>query len=532
MLSISTYYSLSFLVLLLITVVLYSLVPQKFKRWVLLIFSYIFFYAISGKLLLYLLFSTLSVHHLGLWLNDSQKECSEKTKGLEKEEKKKINALYTKKQRGIMAFAIILHVGLLFVLKYSPFVTTNINLLFSLCGTSFNLNVPSFLIPIGISFYTLQAVSYLFDVYRKIIPADKNLGRLALYMSFFPQLMEGPICRYSDTAEALWDSKPIKFENFISGSQRIIFGFMKKLIVADRLNLFIDEVFTGYENYDGLVIALAAVFYTFQLYCDFSGTIDVALGSAEIFGIKLPENFRRPFFSTTISEFWKRWHITLGTWFKDYIFYPMSMSKPLKKLTKKAREKLGNHFGPLIAGSIALFCVWFSNGVWHGAGWNYIFFGMYHFVLILIGNIIEPYVIKGTTKLKIKRSSLPYRIFQIIRTCILVCIGELFFRAEGLKAGLTMFGRIVTNFTLTTVKDRSIFTMGVDFKDYIVLIFTALLIFVISLLQEKGVHIRQSIGKRNIIIQFIIYYALILFIIIFGGYGLGYIPVDPIYANF
>ena len=147
---------------------------------------------------------------------------------------------------------------------------------------------------------------------------------------------------------------------------------------------------THYFLYDGFVNALAMVCYTLQLYMDFSGTMDVVIGSAQIFGIKMPENFQRPFFSVTISEFWKRWHITLGTWFKDYIFYPVTMSKPMKHMTSKARKKLGNHYGPLIAGGVSLFCVWICNGIWHGAGWHYIFFGMYHFALILGGNMLEP----------------------------------------------------------------------------------------------------------------------------------------------
>lgn len=531
MFSISTYFSLTYMALLLIAVVLYALVPQKLRRFILLGFSYLVFWLISGKLIVYLLFSTLSIHHIGLWLKSSQDECKTKTKDLDKEQKKAINATYQKKQRGIVALGVLIHVGILAFLKYSPFVVTNINVVLGWIGAS-PVAVPSFLVPIGISFYTMQAVSYIFDVYRKQIKADTNLLRLALYMSFFPQLMEGPICRYSDTAEALYEAPKPVYSNFVMGSQRILFGIMKKVLVADRLNLFIDDIFVNYANRDGLSILVVAVAYTLQLYCDFSGTIDVALGSAQMFGIKLPENFQRPFFSTTISEFWKRWHITLGTWFKDYIFYPVTMSKPLKKLTNNARKKLGNHFGPLLSGAIALFCVWFCNGVWHGAGWNYIFFGMYHFVLILIGSMIEPLVIKVAAKLHIKRSSLPYRIFQMIRTSILVVIGELFFRADGLRNGIEMFKKIFREFSLTPIKDGSIFLQGVDKHDCLVIAFTVLIIFVVGVMQEKGIHIRETIAKRNIVIQFVIFYILVMFILIHGAYGLGYIPVDPIYANF
>ena len=212
------------------------------------------------------------------------------------------------------------------------------------------------------------------------------------------------------------------------------------------------------------------------------------------FGVKLPENFQRPFFSRTISEFWKRWHITLGTWFKDYIFYPLSMSKPLKKLTSHARKHLGNHFGPLISGSIALFCVWVCNGLWHGAGWHYLFFGMYHFVLILCGSLFEPLVIKVTGILHIRRDSAAYRGMQIVRTGLLVCVGELFFRAEGLRAGLIMFQKMFTDFSLAAFDDRSLFTIGMDKYDFLIVFLVMVLIFLISLQQEKGIVLRESIA--------------------------------------
>lgn len=238
--------------------------------------------------------------------------------------------------------------------------------------------------------------------------------------------MEGPICRYQQTAQQLWEAPPLRYQNLMLGLQRMSYGLLKKILVADRLNLFIKTVFDHYEDYDGLVIAVAAVCYTIQLYMDFSGTMDLAVGAGRIFGFHIPENFQRPFFSRSIPEFWQRWHISLGTWFKDYIFYPMSMSKPLKKLTTKARKRLGSHYGPLVAGSIALFCVWLCNGLWHGAAWNYVFFGMYHFALILLGNLTEPLTVRWTGALGISRTSVPYRGFQMVRTGILVCIGELF----------------------------------------------------------------------------------------------------------
>ena len=262
MFSLSSYFSVQYLVLLLpATVGLYAVLPQKPRRVVLLLASYLFFWAISGKLIAYLLFSTLSVHHIGLWLEGIQAERDRCLTAAPKEERKAVRGRFQRQLTGIVAFGVVLHLGLLLLVKYTPFFATNLNHLFQLLGLSLTVNIPSFAMPIGISFYTLQAVSYCFDVYRGKIPADRNLFRLALFMSFFPQIMEGPICRYGDTAHQLWAVPPIRWENFLFGVQRILFGLMKKVVVADRLNLFIRQVFSGYAEYDGFVIAGGGVLH-------------------------------------------------------------------------------------------------------------------------------------------------------------------------------------------------------------------------------------------------------------------------------
>ncbi len=515
-----------------IVLLLISITPTKVRRCVLLGANAVIFWCFSGKLILYPILSILSVHHIGIWLQSIQDDCDRALKDVPREEKKGIKAAYQKKQRMVLVFAVLLHIGVLAAVKYLPFFSRNINLIFDLFKSPIEILPPRIAAPMGISFYTMQALSYIYDVYRKKIPADKNLLRVALYMSFFPQTMEGPICRYSETADKLWNIGRVKYDNFMSGLLRIGYGLLKKMVVADRLNLFIKNIYEGYGEMDGSLIVLAGIAYTIQLYMEFSGTMDFILGSAQMLGVQLTENFQRPFFSSTISEFWKRWHITLGTWFRDYVFYPVSMSKPLKKLTMKARKKLGNHFGPLLAGAVALFCVWLGNGIWHGAGWIFIFFGMYHFFLILCGNIVDPLFEKTAAKLKINRNALPYKAVRIVRTTILVTIGEFFFRAPSLRVGLKMFKRIFTDFSLAPVKDGSVFTLGMDEKDFIIVGITVVIVFIISLLQENGVNITESIKKRNIVVRFLIYYALILFIVIFGAYGVNYIPVDPIYAEF
>jgi len=528
-----TYCDVAYLAIFLpLTMLIYSIVPEKHRSKVLLIASYLFFWSISKKLIVYIIFSTFSIHHFGLWLQSLQTERNNLLKEAEKERKKEIRANYLKKQREVLVLGAIVHLGLLLVIKYSGFIVGNINSLFSALNLSFNLAIPKFLMPIGISFYTLQAISYMVDVYHEKIKADRNVGRLALYLAFFPQIMEGPICRYSETAEQLWEGKKITYQNLKYGLLRISYGMIKKMIIADRLNLFIKEIYLNYAAYDGGIMAVGMVLYTLQLYMDFSGTMDMVIGSGEIFGIKLPENFRQPFFSKNISEFWTRWHITLGSFFRDYIFYPLSLSEPLKKLTTNGRKKLGKHYGPLLASAIALFCVWFANGLWHGAAWSFIFFGMYHFGLILLGKIFEPQLNWITNKLHINRENFIFKAFQIVRTTILVFIGELFFRAHGLKAGIEMFTKMFTNFTFKSFTGGTILKLGMDIKDFFIIAIFTTIVFVISILHEKNISVRNEISKKNIVVRWTIYYAIIIAIIVFGAYGAGYKPVEPMYANF
>ena len=562
----TSYCSLLYLGIFLPGVILgYTIAPRKLRPYVLLAASYVFFWELSGKLLIYLLFTTLSIYLFGRSLQVLQKKRDGELaalkaqrakpggkvaaefgdggsqapladKAMSKEElreaRKAIKAKSQRRQRFVLAAALLLQLGILSVLKYSTFFLANMNSLSQLLGLPFFLPVPSFIAPMGISFDTLQAVSYLVDVYRETLEADRHLPRVALYMAFFPTIMEGPICRYSQVAASLWEGRAITWHNLTFGIQRIAFGMLKKMVIADRLNSLIETVYTDYARYDGGIIALGMFFYTCQLYMEFSGTMDVVIGSGQIFGVTLPENFRQPFLSRTIGKFWTRWHITLGTWFKDYIFYPLTMSKPLNRLTVRARKRLGNHFGPMIAAGIALFAVWFSNGLWHGAGWNYLFFGLYHFVWILFENITEPLVVSFADKHGIDREASWYRALQIGRTILLVNIGELFFRAEGLQAGLEMFRIMVTKFTLASFADGTVLTLGMDVQDFLITLIALVLVLSIHLLWERGIDLRETLARQKTAVRWAVYYAFLFFIILFGAYGVGYLPVDPIYAAF
>ena len=536
----TSYFSLTMLGLILPgTAVAYQVMPRRARWAVLLAASYVTFWAISGKLLAFLLASTVTIWLCGLALDREIKQRGEALRA-PGANRKAVKQSYARRMRLIMAAGAAVNLGMLFAFKYVVFAHRLLAPLAAPLLTHLGIDwaAPAAIAaPIGISFYTLQAVSYLVDVYRQSVTADRNLCRLALFMAFFPQIMEGPICRYGQTAQALWAGHGITWENLVSGSQRILWGAAKKLIVADRVNLLVKTVFASYESYDGGIIALAAVLYTIQLYCDFSGTMDFVVGTGRIFGVRLPENFRQPFFSRTASEFWQRWHITLGTWLRDYIYYPVSLSKPMKKLTSKARKRFGNRYGPLLASSAALLCVWLGNGLWHGAGSQYIFFGMYYFVLIVAGSLIDPTAARLAERLHISRESAGYRAFQIARTLVIIVVGELFFRAEGLDAGLAMCGAMFTDFVPATLTDGTLLGIvssgiSMDMHDFgVVVAFTALLL-VVDILRERGIAICDTVGTWKIPARWAVWYALFLAVIIFGAYGTAYAPVDPMYAQF
>ena len=276
---------------------------------------------------------------------------------------------------------------------------------------------------------------------------------------------------------------------------------------------------------------MAAVFYTLELYCDFSGAMDVVCGVGQMFGVTLPENFKQPFFSRSASDFWKRWHITLGAWFRDYIYYPVSLSGPVKRLTKWCRRRLGNHVGPILSSAVALFCVWVANGLWHGAGSQYLFYGMYYFVLIVAGDFAELAGRSLSKRFGIDRSSVPYRTFQLVRTLVIIFVGELFFRAEGLDAGFQMLGLMVGAFNPASIVNGTALGYGLDVQDFRIVGVVLLGVLVVDILKERGHEPGKMIVTRpNLAMASCV--ALVMLVVVFGAYGAGYAAVAPMYASF
>ena len=305
---------------------------------------------------------------------------------------------------------------------------------------------------------------------------------------------------------------------------------MKKMIIADRLDPAVSKIFTSYTQ-DGLFSLIGAVLCTIQLYMDFSGIVDICLGSAEIFGIKLPENFRQPFFAENASDFWRRWHITLGTFLRDYVFYPISLAKPIRRLSKFFTKHFGKAAGKFIGPFIALFAVWFLNGLWHGPYWSYIFYGIYYFCFMVLEIILKKPIDTFLKKYQIDDNHIGLRLFRFIKLFIIVIIGELFFRAQTLAVGWTMFSSIFTNFNLSTFNGTLPF-LRLDMIDWIIVIVGTLTIFLVDIYKEFHGSIRNAIEQKPTWIRWSIIYTCIFATLIFGAYGPGYDIVAMIYAEF
>lgn len=509
----------------------YQLTPKKYRWFILLIASYVFYFSLGKKLIVFILITTIITYLIGLWLDFEGRKFKQKKELTD--DKKALKKSHLKTTRRIMTLGSLVVLAFLVILKYSGFIAKNINYLFRMFDFGFQAPILKFAVPLGISFYTLQAISYLVDIYRGTLQAEKNIGKLGLYLAFFPTIMEGPIARYNQVAPSLFAGEKITYESLTFGMQRILWGFFKKLIIADRLNQFVKAVLDKpIDTHPGSIILIGAIAYTIQLYADFSGMIDMSLGTAEIFNVSLPENFRQPFFAHNVADFWKRWHISLGTWFKDYVFYPVMLSKPVKAITRFTKKHFGKHTSMVLTNAIALFAVWFCNGMWHGTGWNYILFGMYYFVLIVLGLIFEPVFKKIYAVLHINPNNFILRFFQFIKMFTIIIFGELIFRVEGIGRIIGMFKRIIYNFQPGALMDGSVFKLSLKPSDFIVVGVAIVVIFIVGVLKERGVDIRQHVASWHLPLRWTFYYAFILAVIIFGAYGKGYLPADIIYANF
>ena len=502
-----SFVSFKFVLFLGLTFFAYFIVPNRFKWLVLLAFSYLYYYLCSHKLVI-VLFGVSAFTFLIARFIDIQQD---------------------KKKRKVLSYLGIIVVLLnLVVLKYSDFLIENINALIN--G---NFNLLNLVLPIGISYYTLQAISYIYDVSKKKHEAENNFLHFLLYMSYFPQIIQGPIPKYTRLNEQLFAQHDFDYNRITRGLQLMFWGIAKKIILADRLALPVSNIFENYADYHGLFLFFGVVLYGFQIYADFSGGIDTIRGISEIFGITLDENFRQPYFSHSIEEFWRRWHISLGAWMREYVFYPLSLSKRLNNIGKKLRKTLGNNIGKKFAPFTAMFIVYLLVGIWHGADWKYVVYGIWNGLFTMNGVLLEDFYQRCRERFRISDSSKIWKFIQIIRTFIIVSIGRLIVRSSSVADALRMFGlTFKRTFDFSFFNSDTLTSLGLNSREWILCLIVIIIILFIDYLKEKGVDIRTTVSNRNIVFRWAVYLLLMMSILIFGKYGPGYEAANFIYGNF
>ena len=525
--------TIEFILFILVVFGVYFAFPKSNRWLVLLIASYVFYVLSSKWLVFVMLATTLLVFFTGraigsIYSNRDELVSIEESGNADKAVIKKHKEDAKKKAKGIMLFGALTSLVILIFLKYYGFITGTID---KIAGT--DLPKLNLLLPLGISFYTLQAMAYVIDVYREKIKPDTNPLKFMLFMSYFPQIVQGPIPRHKHLAEQLYEGHDFDYDRFTKGVQLILWGFMKKLIIADKLAIPVASIFNNYDQNWGLIVFLGGVFYGLQVYADFSGGMDIARGVSQVLGIEIEMNFNQPYFSTSVEDFWRRWHITLGGWMRDYVFYPLSLSKMFTNLGKKARKVFGANIGKKIPPFIAMFIVYFLVGIWHGSSWKYAAYGIYNGIFIMFGILLDDVYANGRSKLGIKEESRGWKLFQIIRTFIIVSIGRMMVRAYRFKASLIMFKAMTHRWwDLTFIVDGSLKSLGLNTANWIVLIIALIVLFYVDIKHEQGISMRERIAEKPIYIRWAIFYLAIIIVLIFGVYGPQYDAASFIYEQF
>ena len=523
-----------FLAFLLALFCVYYIIPKK-CQWVLLLIASYIFYAFAGwECLIFIGVTTLTTYAAGLLIDKNHMRqkayLSEHKAELSKEEKKAYKEKQKNKRFALMVVCLVLNFGILAVLKYTNFAIANVNAVLATLGSQKVLAFQNLLLPLGISFYTFQSMGYLIDIHRGTYSAQKNVFKFALFVSFFPQLIQGPISRYNDLEKGLFGKHSFDWKNISFGLQRILWGYFKKLVIADRMLIGVKALIGDTDTYTGFYVFMGMLFYALQLYADFTGGIDITIGIDQVLGIPVQENFRRPYFSKGIKEYWKRWHISLGNWFTEYLFYPISVCKPMLKVSKWSRKVLGEKIGkrvPVYAASIA---VWFVTGIWHGAAWNFIVWGLGNCFFIMLSQECEPLYEKFHTRFAVKDKNW-FKAFQIIRTFLLMSSLRMLDCYRDVPMTFKMFGSMFTDWNIKEALTVGMWNLGLGTHDYVVLIVGTVILFTVSMVGRRG-SVREMIAKKPVGVSVTVFGVLFIVTVLFGAYGMGYDASQFIYNQF
>ncbi|MBR5302119.1 MAG: MBOAT family protein [Clostridia bacterium] len=442
--------SVSFISLLAGVFIVYYLFPQRHRWIVLLCASLIFYLAAGAGSLVYMLITSAATYAaaLGMQRLADRQKAHFKANKLSREEKAAYRKTTRKKRKACLLAALAVDLGLLCFFKYYHFALEQFNIVAGWFGSAGMGSAMRLIVPLGISFYTFQSVGYLADVYGENTKPQTNYFRLLLFISFFPQITQGPISTYEHLSQTLYDGKTPDEKEVIWGFQRLIWGFMKKMVIANTLAQNTAVLFENYAGYAGVSVLLGAFLYLIQLYADFSGYMDIMCGFCQMLGIRLTENFNQPFLAKSISEYWRRWHISLGQWFRKYVYFPIGVSSWNLKLAKFSREKLSKHAASCLPPTMALLVTWSCTGIWHGASWGYIIWGLLNGAFIIASLWLAPLYERTRAILRIQEDSRFWNALRIARTFTIVALLEVLPEVGTLSDGFRFWGCIVANWRM------------------------------------------------------------------------------------
>lgn len=499
--------SLNFFVFFPIVVIIYFLFPHKIRYIWLLFTSYFFYMCWNPIYALLLLSSTLISYFSALMIEGVRILFKGEDDYNIKKRKVAMNL--------VVAFSFIVNLGTLFFFKYFQFFIDSVNVL--LKNMHVQLIQPGFdiVLPVGISFYIFQALSYTMDIYRGEVEVEKNVFRYAVFVSFFPQLVAGPIERSTNLLHQFRERKYFDYARVRDGLLLMIWGLFQKIVLADRIAVVVNQVFDYYSYYSGMYMVIAAVLFAFQVYCDFAGYSNIAIGSAQVMGFTLMKNFDCPYFSRSVTEFWRRWHISLSSWFKDYLYIPLG----------------GNRKGK-VRKYINLMIVFLCSGLWHGANWTYIIWGALNGVYQVFGQMLKNIKKKVVDRLGIKQNVFSSKLLQVVITFILIDFAWIFFRASSLTNAIGYIERMFAVYNPWILFDGSLFNLGLSQTEFKIALFAIAVLLFVDVLHYKGFQIRRFLSEQQVWFKWCIYIVAVCVLLVFGTYGPEYDASQFIYFQF
>lgn len=492
-------YSSSFFIFFLFFVIIHELVFRLFpkQQWLIRLIASLTFYLYIAKIrIIFILLSAASVWLGGIIIDNLTSKYNEKKISLTKVEKKTLKKKFRQQKNGVIYVIILFNLALFSYVKYYLPVVNN-----------------SIALPLGISYYTFMAISYLIDIGKDKYPIVKNPLRFLLFISWFPQIIQGPINRYDLINNTLYREYKLSWSTFKKSSLLFIFGAIKKYAIADILSPIVDNIMLGdIANTSGSYILFGGILRAVQQYGDFSGGIDMVIAVSCIFGVQMSENFRQPYFAPTLAEFWRRWHISLGSWMKDYIFYPFALNEHVQKFSKILRSKYGQHISRTITCGIANIFVFELVGIWHGIELHYILWGLYQGIIISLSDAFSPIFVKVKSLLHINDSNHIYKSFQILRTFMIIVLAGFIDSVSNIQIGFKCFENIFKKFQISafypSLKNLYVNEL-ISIKILLVLTISILVVLIVSIMKEKNIDPVNWLSNIPTVPRWAIYYILV-----------------------